>query len=293
MPIHVKDKGKWFPVDEYTEPTLYQGVDLTIKFAEEIANFSDEWAWMKNRIQNANFKGLHIGDYIPFTMTQTDGTFSCTLDAQIAGIDTYYENNYQTICPHHIDFISRECYPLRTWNDGGITYTTIWNETENNNGTANEPSPWKASYLYNLLNNVMFNYLPSNLRLQIINKDWLVEYRYSASGILTDSNGYDWGTLGKLWLPTETEVCGACVWGTKGYSVGTSVQYPVFANRNIIKHAGKNGSRCPWWLITPRGGTSTQICIISAYGIAAYASTIYEDINGNRGVFIPICFRIG
>lgn len=289
MPIHVKDKGKWFLVDEYTEPTLYQGVDLTIKFADEIANFSNEWAWMKNRIQNANFKGLHIGDYIPFTMTQTDGTFSCTLDAQIAGIDTYYENN-TTSCPHHIDFISRECYPLRTWNDGGITYTTIWNETENNNGTANEPSPWKASYLYNLLNNVMFNYLPNNLRLQIINKDWLVEYRYSASGILTDSNGYDWGTLGKLWLPTETEVCGACVWGTKGYSVGTSIQYPIFANKNKKKHAGKNGSRCSWWLLTICGNSSTDALYIGSYG------TVSSMVNINGGSInntIPICFRIG
>ena len=254
MDTYVKNKGEWLRIsDDSTtdydlrlEPTLYQGVDLTVKFASEIADFSgDPWAWIKDRINNVNYSDLHIGDYIPFETNDGVG-HQYTHEAQIAGIDTYYETNYPTVCPHHIDFITRDCYPIRSWTVGGTTYTTVWNTTNNNNGNSSEQSPWKASYLCNLLNNVMFNYLPSNLRSRIINKDWLLEYRYSASGTLTDSNTWAWGTLGKMWLPTETEVCGACVWGTRGYSVGTSIQYPIFANRSKIKHAGKNGGRCGW-----------------------------------------------
>ena len=285
MTIHVKVSGKWI-ADNDLDPTVYQGVDLTAKFAKEIADFGgDEWAWIKNRIQNANYDGLHIADYIPFTTN--DATNQYTHEAQIAGIDTYYENNYPNVCPHHIDFITRDCYQLNRWTDGGVTYTTVWNETSNNNGTANEQSPWKASYLYNLLNNVMYNYLPSNLRSQIISKDCLTEYRYSDSGILTDSNSWDWDTLGKLWLPTEMEVYGTCVWGTKGYSIGSCIQYPIFANRNKIKHVGRTGSRCTWWLITPRSGSYSDICYVGGYGGTAF----YDAATTNR-IFIPLCFRL-
>ena len=38
----------------------YEGVDLTQKFASEIANYSDEWAWIKARIQAGNFKGIYV-----------------------------------------------------------------------------------------------------------------------------------------------------------------------------------------------------------------------------------------
>ena len=230
----------------YYDERLYQGVDLTVKFADEIANFNgDAWAWIKDRINNVNYADLHICDYIPFETNDGVGHIF-THEAQIAGIDTYYETNYPTATGHHIDFITRDCYPINSWSVGSTTYITRWNTSNNNNGSSSNPYPWKASYLWSLLNNVMFNYLPSNLRSQIINKDWLLEYRYSSSGALTNSNSWEWGTLGKIWLPTETEVCGACVWGTRGYSVGTSIQYPIFANRSKIKHAGKNGDRCAW-----------------------------------------------
>ena len=211
---------------------LYEGVDLTVKFADEISEFdNDPWAWIKDRINYANYDGLHIADYIPFTTT--DGY---EFEAQIAGIDTYYETNYPAITYHHIDFITKDCHP-----------TIIqWNTSNNNNGTSSNRNPWKASRVCGWLNNTVYNTLPENLKNKIVSKDWLLEYRYSTSGALTDSNTWEWGTLGKLWLPTETEVYGTCVWGTKGYSVGTSIQYPLFANRGKIKHAGKDGERCYW-----------------------------------------------
>ena len=272
---------------DYIEPTVYQGADLTVKFADEITEFDgDPWTWIKYRIINENWSGLHICDYIPFT-TDDGAGHVFTHEAQIAGIDTYYETNSPIICPHHIDFITRDCYPINSWTIEKTTYTTVWNITDNNNGNSSEQSPWKASYLCNLLNNVMFNYLPENIRSQIIDKDWLIEYRYSNNGELTDSNTWEWNTLGKLWLPTETEVFGACYHGTRGYSIGTSIQYPIFANRSKIKHTGKNGERCAYWLLNPNSGTSGDTCYVGAYG------DIYYTHTSETFCFIPLCFRIG
>ena len=49
---------------------IYQGVDLSVTFATEIAAApysGNVWAWIKARIQAANFTGINVGDYIPFT----------------------------------------------------------------------------------------------------------------------------------------------------------------------------------------------------------------------------------
>ena len=47
----------------------YPGVDLTSKFAEEIAGYTDPGAWIRARIRANNFDGIHVNDYIPFTTT--------------------------------------------------------------------------------------------------------------------------------------------------------------------------------------------------------------------------------
>lgn len=233
MSIHIKDKGKWHEIsnteqviiqEEYIEPTLYQGVDLTVKFADEIKNFNgDAWAWIKDRIINANWYGLHVCDYIPYALTTDSEQYS--LHAQIAGIDTYYQSNYINIIGHHIDFMSKELYP----------HSIVWNNTLTNNGTSAQHSPWLASELYSTLNSLVFKYLPSNLQSQIIEKQWYIESRYSSSGVLKSSNSWEWGTLNKLWLPTEYEIFGSTIAGTPIYSVGMSIQYPIFANRSRIR----------------------------------------------------------
>jgi hypothetical protein len=49
---------------------LYEGVDLSVKFAAEIAGYSSVWAWIQARIQSANFTGIHVGDYIPVSLVR-------------------------------------------------------------------------------------------------------------------------------------------------------------------------------------------------------------------------------
>ena len=83
----------------------YDGVDLTSKFAEEIAGFTDPGAWIRSRIRANNFDGIHVNDYIPFETTN-----NLNFKARILGIDTYYEYGGIPV-KHHIDFICEELWP--------------------------------------------------------------------------------------------------------------------------------------------------------------------------------------
>ena len=103
----------------------YQGEDLTVKFASEISNYSDVWAWIKARIIANNYSQIHTGDYIPFNTTN-----SVAVQAQVAGIDTYYRYGDSAV-GHHIDFISRTLWPttvamnLTNFNNGVIPIETL------------------------------------------------------------------------------------------------------------------------------------------------------------------------
>ena len=94
--------------------------------------------------------------------------------------------------------------------------------------------------------------------------------------------------MGNLWLPHEYEVFGSVVWGTKGFSQGQAVQYPLFANsyKHRIKGKGNGGDRCAWWLAAVFSGHSAGCCYVDSGGIAAG-----YDAAG-AGVGVPVCFRI-
>lgn len=85
---------------------VYPGVDLTVKFAEEIANYTDEWAWIHARIQAGNYAGININDYIPVTAN------SDTYKARVMGINTYTGYG-DTEVGNHIDWIFEELWPER------------------------------------------------------------------------------------------------------------------------------------------------------------------------------------
>lgn len=277
---------------------IYQGTDLTVKFADEISASpynGDPWAWIKARIQANNFAGIHVCDYIPVTTTN-----SVTLSAQIAGINTY-KNYGDSLVGAHIDFICKELWP---------TLHPV-NKVNYNNGTSAQNHPWLASDLYLYLNSLsgdvpngtvlnpetvavdytadgVYYFLPTQLKNVIIEKRFLLPTRYSASGLLTDDNSWAWKNIGKLWLPDECEVYGVPVWGGKGgYSIGGSgLQYPLFAgNMNRLKF--RNGSRDDWWLLSPRSGGSTHWCLVDYVGNCGSSGASYS------GIAAPVCFRVG
>lgn len=273
---------------------IYPGTDLVEKFDNEIWHYSSVWEWIKDRIQSNFFRGINIGDYIPFT---AGGNI---IKAEVAGIDTYYQYG-DTPVPHHIDFISRDCWPE----------THAWNKANYNNGTTVSPYPWLASDLYAWLNSLSmqvpstdtanpalvgvdyivtgaYDKLPVALKSVIVPKRLLLPQRYSAGSLLTDDNSWGWVDAGKLWTPSEVEVFGMEHWGSKnGYSSGGFQQYPIFANNmKRIKGAGDGGGRSHWWLLSAYGGSPGSCAIVYTDGGS------HHTIASYGGIRVPLCFRI-
>ena len=287
---------------------IYDGRDLTQIFANEIANYSDEWAWIKARISSANYTGLYIGDYIPVTISAGtvggDSIASQTFKCQIAGIDTYTGCG-DTEIGHHIDFISREV----------IDSTVTWNPENNNNGTSVQANPWLASQAYAYLNGVnnyttsaynnvahggdysaggILQLLPTKLTNLIVTKRNLLDSRYDSTKLLTYSTTWAWGDMGKLWLPNEIEVYGTQIRSNLGYAQGywnpeanIAVAYPIYlgSGRNRIKRVS-SGGRSRWWLSSAVSYTSAYVCNVASYGHASSGGAT------NAGIRCPLCFRI-
>ena len=272
----------------------YEGVDLTQKFASEIVNYSDEWDWIKARIQAGNFNGIYVCDYIPITCSN-----GYVLKAQVAGINTYKGYGDQQV-GNHIDFICKEL-----WNE-----LHVMNKVEYNNGNANSPSPFLASDLNYWLNSMsgsvpnsasdpsvttevdyttsgVLYYLPDKLKNQIIPKRVLLPSRYIAGKVLTNDNSWAWQSTGKLWIPSEVEVYGATCWGNSGYGMGGFVQYPIFAcNMNKAKIRFSSNDRYAWWLLSARSSNSTGFVAVDRSGGVSTALTT------GTVVATPVCFRI-
>lgn len=272
----------------------YVGQDLTVKFADEIKGYSDEWAWMKARKNNGDYKGLHVGDYIPITCSN-----GYVLKAQIAGINTYTGYGDQPV-GNHIDFICEEL-----WYD-----PHVMNNVDYNNGNANSPSPFLASDLNYWLNSKSGNvpnstsdatvttevdyttdgvlyYLPDKLKNQIITKRIMLPSRYTDGSVLTSDNSRAWQSTGKLWIPSEVEVYGAPCWGDSGYGMGGFVQYPYFANNmNRVKRLCSSNARNSWWLLSAGSGNSMVFAAVYSSGITN------RTLATSAWIAAPVCFRI-
>lgn len=242
---------------------------------------TESWAALQARIKAGNFAGIHIGDYKTITLTTGE-----VVVMEVAGIDQYYRCGYPDEIGHHIDFISRDC----------LAGTKKFNDENNNNGTAAEPNPWRASKLFQTLNDEtsgVYATLPADLKPCIIQKRALLETRYSEAGVLESSTGWAWYDMGKLWVPTEVEVFGNTFWsdGDAGWTGGggCNLQYPIFYGgaKHIIKGNGNGGPRYAWWEATARRQSSTGVCCVTGGGNA--------DGGWATGEWVcaPACFRIG
>ncbi|WP_300763765.1 hypothetical protein [uncultured Oscillibacter sp.] len=241
---------------------------------------TESWAALQARILAGNFKGIRIGDFKTITLTTGE-----VVIMEVAGIDQYHRCGDVEI-GHHIDFISRDC----------LAGTKVFNDTNTNNGTEAEPNPWRASKLFQTLNDEatgVIATLPGDLKPCIIDKRALLELRYSAAGALESSTGWAWNYMGKLWVPTEVEVFGNTFWsdGDAGWTGGggCNLQYPIFYGgaKHIIKGAGNGGGRCAWWEATALRQSSTNVCCVDYNGGAHFpwATDGY--------IYAPLCFRIG
>jgi hypothetical protein len=249
----------------------YEGRDLTTIFADEIANYPDEWQWIQARLNAHNLNGLRVGDYIPIKVGAENHL------AEIAGKNTYRKTGDGVyIVGYHIDWITRDCY----------SETVKFNNSNNNNGDASNSSPFLASNLKSWLDGTLYPLLDAKLKAVIKPKRILAPYRYKSGATLTDDNLWGWQNFYPLWAPLEGEIFGQTVWSTRGYGNGQAIQYPIFANSyaHRIKGAGPNGSRCDWWTASAWSGYSTYVVRVDGYGYVyyTYASVAHQ---------VPVCFR--
>ena len=265
--------------EEYDRQHLtnsYAGRSLASVFAAEISAKGNIYAWLQSRVRSAVFTGLRIGDYMD--VPTSDGK---TIRYRIGAIDPYLYCG-DTSKGHHIVMVPSA--PVAVSGDMAVNGSYImWNATATNQGTAEAKNPYLCSQLHDWEINTFLPTLPSELQAVMMNHRVLLEERYSSSGALTESNSWSWQDLGKVWSPSEMEVYGCPVWGTKGYSVGFDCQFPIFADTA----ARINGTRVTWWLRSVMGGSSSSVCIVHGNGHASYIAATYTWVRP-----LP-CFLIG
>lgn len=226
------------------------------------ANFAAAFAALRTRADAGNFYGLRLGDYIDVPSMTIDGSKIANsnerLRFEIAGFDTYLNVGDTPVTSHHIVMISKNCVLQKAMNS-----------------TATNAGGYAASELCAYLNN--------QVKTGLVN----------AIGITPKSvrrlldNKINWAWLAEtVFIPTEVEVFGHQAWSSnKGYSTGSSVQWPLFSEFPQKRIANWNGSHW-WWLeASPRTDDSANFCScgISGYADSASASA---GVGGVRFAFL-------
>ena len=247
------------------------GRNLATEFADEIGSTTIA-AWLKNRVTQGKYSDLQIGDYVTIVLNNTAHT---SMIYQIAGFDQYYGVG-DTINGRMIAMVPAIAYPE----------AVKFNETSTNNGNADETSPWRASGLFEWMNETFLGYLPTEWQAVIKNIRVYNPVRYTNGSTLTADNGGKWMDLGKIWAPSEIEVWGAvrCSTSQNGETLmaNTDKQLPIFENgRSVIR------SRLHWWERSVAAASSAGACCVGSGGNAIYTSVTYEDVRP-----LP-CFYVG
>ncbi len=258
----------------------YAGRNLETVLADEIGS-DDIYTALHNRVANANWEGLRVGDYIDVPLVSASAVTSAqTVRFLLAHIDPYYNCGNQAI-GHHLAFVTNVPVPVSS------SYTTVvngsyvqWNTTNTNQGNSTTKCPYLISNLKKW-ESAFEGCLPSALSTYILNRRHLLEERYSSSGALTDSNNYSWVNIGKIWSLSETEVYGQAPWGTKGYSVGLDCQFDLFHDSSY-----RSPNRMAWWLRSVQGGSSSGVCGVGHYGDAPYYSATYDWMRPRVGFLL-------
>lgn len=249
------------------------GIDTQLYNGRELSDYT--WAQLKAKCQNADFKGLRIGDY------KTINVEGRNIQMQIAGIDTYYN----IIDKHHIDWISVNCSGIKRQ----------WSNKDNNNGGiihtgAHSSAAYLASSIAMYLETNYYDLLPSDVQAVIHKKVEYLEERSDSEYTLTDSTSNNNSYFkNRIWLPNEYEIFGSIILGTPKFSGGNLVQYPLFANstKNRIKAISNESldSKTNWWLSTVTSGSNSEALYINTDGIVRSQSIKTE-------MYFPVCFSI-
>ena len=282
----------------------YQGTDLAVKFAGEIAagNYSSTQAWLHARIQARNYTGIYPHDYF---------TVACSA-ATIAGNNVQAQNRKIVIAdiePYRLCGDSEPFLRNHITCFFKIAEAIQWNENNNNNGTESETNPWRSSKLFAVMNgvdNAASNYggdvgydaenagylqtLPADLQSYIQEQRVYLDKRYSGTALLTENNGNVWAGRGKLFAPSEVEMYGCPIFsaGTDG-SHNNAARGP-YKQFDVFKKAGENGriyfDRAGLWSSSVVEGSSSAACVVASAGGA------YGNGPSSTGVRALACFHM-
>ena len=247
------------------------GRNLATEFAGEIGS-TPVATWLKSRVTAGKYGDLQIGDYVTIVLNNSSHT---SMIYQIAGFDQYYGVG-DTANGRMIAMVPAIVYPEYV----------MFNTTANNNGNADETSPWRASNLFTWMNETFLGYLPTEWQAVLKNIRVYNPIRYTEGSTITADNGGKWMDLGKIWAPSEIEVWGAprCSTPQNGATLmaNSDRQLPIFANgRTVIR------SRTAWWERSVAAGSPSGACAVGGDGTAAYRSATNASVRP-----VP-CFYVG
>ena len=259
----------------------YGGQSIAAILAGEIGS-GTVYDDLHKRIAAANFAGLRVGDYLDVPLVSASAVAAQqSVRFLLAHIDPYLycgDNSKG----HHIAFVASAPVAVAKTVAGVANDSFLmWNTTNTNQGTAETKNPYLNSNL-KAWEKLFEACLPEGLTKYLLTQRVLLEERYSASGALSDSNSWSWQDIGKVWSPSEMEVYGCPVWGTKGYSVGFDCQFDLF--RDTAHRL--NGTRCSWWLRSVVGGSSSYVCYVSSCGSAGYYSATATWVRPRPGFLV-------
>ena len=269
---------------EYNRQSLigkYGGQSIAAILAGEIGS-GTVYDALHKRIAAGNFAGLRVGDYIDVPLVSASNVAAQqSVRFLLAHFDPYYQCG-DSAKGHHIAFIaSAPVAVAKTVTGVANDSYLMWNTANTNQGTADVKNPYLNSNL-KAWEKLFEACLPEGLTKYLLTQRVLLEERYSASGALSDSNSWSWQDIGKVWSPSEMEVYGCPVWGTKGYSVGFDCQFDLF--RDTAHRL--NGTRYRWWLRSVMGGSSSSVCCVSSYGNATCASATTAWVRPRPGFLV-------
>ena len=227
-----------------------------------VANAAAAFAALRTRADAGNFNGLRLGDYIDVSSMTIDGSAISNsnqrLRFEIAGFDTYLNVGDAPTTSHHILMISKNCVLQKAMNS-----------------TATNAGGYAASELCAYLNN--------QVKTGLVNAIGITPKTVHR---LLDTKG-NWGWLAEtVFIPSEVEVFGHQAWSNdKGYSSGTSVQWPLFSEFPQRRIASLNGSRWWWWEASPRTDDSAGFCHCHSVGGANDTSADHSG-TGVRFAFL-------
>ena len=226
------------------------------------ADYKDAFAKLHAKASAGDFNDLQLGDYIDIDSMTIDGTEYSNANQRlrmvIAGFDHYYHvgGNFD-VTTHHVLMICKN-----------VVFQKRMNATDTNAGG------YASSELRTFLNGKVKAGLIAAIGITPIDIDRLLDTHGSWSWY-TDS----------VFLPTEVEVFGTKAWSDNyGFTVGSSIQYPLFSKFPQARVALLNGSRWWWWEASTDMRNTSNFCDCGGVGNAGIGDASY-GIYGVRFAF--------